>query len=249
MFRLNLGLKPHSGRPQRPIQLPPRQLTQPNPSNNTTTITSYSQLNQDLEVLKLYNNKSNGFFVDIGASDGIELSNTYLLETMYNWKGICVEPIPMKFYSLCRNRLHSRCYRDTVYSESDKQITIDSCNSATLLSDISDNVNDHKDAVNQPNTQITVNTITLTYLLDVTNSPTFIEYLSLDTEGSELEILKSVDFQKYTFGAIDVEHNYVEPRRTEIRNLLTANNYHYVRENKFDDHYQHNSIYKSESDE
>ena len=44
---------------------------------------SYSQLGQDLEVIKTYNNKENGFFIEIGASDGIYFSNTYLLETKY----------------------------------------------------------------------------------------------------------------------------------------------------------------------
>jgi len=85
-------------------------------------------------------------------------------------------------------------------------------------------------------------TITLNDLLEKTNSPLFIEYLSLDMEGSELEILKSVDLKKYTFGLIDVEHNYVEPRRSQIRELLTSNGYHYVRENKWDDSYRHNSV-------
>jgi len=60
---------------------------------------SYSQLGQDLEVLKFYNNKENGFFIEIGASDGLNLSNTYLLETQYKWKGICCEPIPNNFKS------------------------------------------------------------------------------------------------------------------------------------------------------
>ena len=43
-------------------------------------MTSYSQIGQDLDVVRKYNSKRNGFFVDIGASDGITYSNTYLLE-------------------------------------------------------------------------------------------------------------------------------------------------------------------------
>ncbi len=43
-------------------------------------IMSFSQIGQDLEVVEFYKNKSNGFFVEIGANDGITLSNTYLLE-------------------------------------------------------------------------------------------------------------------------------------------------------------------------
>jgi FkbM family methyltransferase len=204
---------------------------------------SNSQLGQDLEVLKFYNNKRNGFFVEIGASDGIELSNTFLLENNFGWRGICVEPIPAKFGLLCNNRLNSVCYQEAVYDETGKPVVFDICNQADMLSGISDNIDCHKTVVNQNKTQITVNTISLNDLLDKSNSPTFIEYLSLDTEGSELEILKSVDFQKYTFGLIDVEHNYMEPRRSRIRELLTSNGYHYVRENKFDDSYRHTSVH------
>lgn len=206
---------------------------------------SHSQLGQDLEVLKFYNNKPSGFFVEIGASDGIALSNTFLLENNFGWRGICVEPIPAKFGLLCKNRPNSMCYQEAVYNETGKQVVFDICNQADMLSGISDSIDCHKTIVNQNKTQIIVNTISLTDLLDKSNSPTFIEYLSLDTEGSELEILKSVDFKKYTFGLIDVEHNYVEPRRSHIKELLTSNGYHYVRENNFDDSYRHNSVHAS----
>ena len=63
---------------------------------------SRSQLGQELKVIKFYNSKKNGYFIEIGASDGIELSNTYLLETQYEWKGICCEPIPSRFEKLVK---------------------------------------------------------------------------------------------------------------------------------------------------
>lgn len=203
---------------------------------------SYSQIGQDLEVLKTYNNKRGGFFIEIGASDGIKLSNTYLLEKKYNWKGICVEPIPRRFEELCKNRPNSFCSNNAVYNESTKQVIFDIANSFDLLSGISNNIDCYKTAVNKNKTQIIVTTISFNDLLEKYNAPLFIDYLSLDTEGSELEILKSVNLQKYIFGLIDVEHNYIEPRRTQIRNLLTSNGYVFLRENKFDDCYKHNSI-------
>ena len=85
-------------------------------------------------------------------------------------------------------------------------------------------------------------TISLLDVLDNANAPLFIEYMSLDTEGSELEILKNFDFRKYTFGLIDVEHNFVEPRRTEIKNLLLSNGYIYIGGNQWDDMYKHSSV-------
>ena len=63
--------------------------------------------------------------------------------------------------------------------------------------------------------------------------------MKIDTEGSELEILKSIDFSQYTFLYINIEHNYIEPRRTEIKTLLLKNGYLYKDENKWDDEYIH----------
>ena len=149
----------------------------------------------------------------------------------------------MKFELLCKNRPNSKCWSNAVYNQSDIQVEFDICNYSDLLSGISDNIDCHKPTVDQNKTQIITTTITLNDLLNKSNSPQFIDYLSLDTEGSELEILKSVDFQKYTFGLIDVEHNFIEPRRSHIKELLTSNGYHYVRENKWDDTYCHNSVH------
>ena len=203
---------------------------------------SHSQLGQDLEILKTFKNKTNGFFIEIGASDGINLSNTYLLETKYNWKGICVEPIPDKFKLLCKNRPNSLCSNKAVFNKSNLHVVFDISHHDTLLSGISAYIDCHAKTVNANKTQIIVQTISFDDLLEEFNAPQFIDYLSLDTEGSELEILKSVNLKKYTFGIIDVEHNYIQPIRTQIRELLTSNGYEYIKENEFDDSYKHKSL-------
>ena len=201
---------------------------------------NFSQLGQDLEVLKFYNNKRDGFFIEIGACDGIEFSNTYLLEKDYNWKGICVEPTPKKFKLLVENRPNSLCWSKPVYNTSNMDVVFDLAENH-LLSGITDHIY-YKHIVNTNKSQVTLKSISFSDLLEQSDSPFFIDYLSLDTEGSELEILKSVDFTKYTFGLIDVEHNYEEPRRSQIRELLTSNGYVYLRANHVDDCYKHSSL-------
>lgn len=209
---------------------------------------SYSQLGQDLAVLEYYNNKEGGYFVEVGAADGIELSNTYLLEKKYNWKGICAEPIPEQYKKLVTNRPNSKCSNDAVYYESGMTLQFDIANnngtnhSSNLLSGISSHIDTHKATVDTNKSTINVNTISLTDLLKQYDAPDFIEYLSLDTEGSEYEILKNFDFDKYKFGLIDVEHNYKEPRRSQIRELLISKGYEYLRENQFDDCYKYKRI-------
>jgi FkbM family methyltransferase len=203
---------------------------------------SKSQFAQDLNVVKFYNKKQNGYFIEIGASDGIGFSNTYLLETEYNWKGICVEPSPKQYAELVKNRPNSSCCDNPVFSTSGQIVQFDIANSCNHLSGISEYIDCYKNLVELDKTTIQLTTISLNDLLKKYNAPTFIEYLSLDTEGSEYEILKSTDFNTYIFGIIHVEHNYQEPRRTQIRKLLLANGYIYLGENIVDDSYRHSSL-------
>jgi FkbM family methyltransferase len=198
---------------------------------------TYSQIGQDLAVLKKYRNKRNGYFVEIGASDGIKFSNTYLLETQYNWTGICVEALPTKMDVLKKNRPKSICINKAVFNKSGEIVSFDIANSFDMLSGISNYIDKHKSRVDSNKTTISVETITLNDILEQNKAPLYIDYLSIDTEGTEFEILKSVDLTKYKFGLIDIEHNYVEPRRTEIKHYLISNGYKFLRENKWDDSY------------
>lgn len=209
---------------------------------------SHSQLGQDIAVVKFYNNKRSGFFVEIGANDGVFFSNTLLLEEKYNWKGICAEPIPYIFERLCKNRPNSSCCSLAVFNESGLEVLFDIANSYDLLSGISSYTDCHKKTIDSNKKQIIVETISFNDLLEKYNAPSFIEYLSLDTEGTEYEILKNLNFTKYTFGLIDVEHNFIEPRRTQIRELLLSNGYKYLKENKWDDSYVHSSIFNQYPD-
>ena len=89
-----------------------------------------------------------------------------------------------------------------------------------------------------------VETRVLSEVLDELKAPAFIDYFSLDTEGSEEEILRPFPFYKYTFGVITVEHNYEEPKRSNIRNILSSNGYSLESQVDFDDWYI-NNIYVS----
>jgi len=192
---------------------------------------SYSQLKQDLNVLKHFNNKKNGYFVEVGAADGINLSNTYLLEKKYDWTGICIEPVPSHYKNLVKNR-DSINLNIAVYDKSGEEVEIAE---AGLLSGIKNDIDKHTQA--KKGKTLKIKTKTLTEILDENNAPNTIDYMSLDTEGSELKILQGIDFNKYKFKYINLEHNYVEPRRTQMRKLLENNGYTYKGANKFDDDY------------
>tara|TARA_R110000868_G_scaffold120055_1_gene318795 strand:+ start:20 stop:637 length:618 start_codon:yes stop_codon:yes gene_type:complete len=203
---------------------------------------SNSQIGQDTAVLAFYKQKRNGYFVEIGAYDGVALSNTLVLEKEYGWTGILSEVVPVRFKDLLNNRPNCHNDNNAVYSKSNLNLVFDVANNSNMLSGISKHIDAHKNTVNANKTQIKVNTISLTDLLDKYNAPSFIDYISLDTEGSELEILMGLDYARYTVGYFDIEHNHVEPRRSHIKSLLKSHGYIYLRENKFDDIYIHNSL-------
>uniref|UniRef100_A0A6C0HMY1 Methyltransferase FkbM domain-containing protein n=1 Tax=viral metagenome TaxID=1070528 RepID=A0A6C0HMY1_9ZZZZ len=209
---------------------------------------SISQINQDIQVLSFYNRKHSGYFIEIGASDGIEISNTYLMERDYKWKGICVEPIPYHYEKLVINRPNSICINNAIYSETGLKLEFDIAMEpigdkfGDGLSGLQKHIDCHKRKVDANKKTIIVETLSINDMLLKCDAPRFIDYLSLDTEGSEYEILKAFDFNKYTIGLIDVEHNFVEPRRSHIKNLLVSKGYVYLGENHADDMYRHGAL-------
>jgi len=199
---------------------------------------SESQLFQDLFVLYTLNSKTNGFFVEFGATNGKSLSNTYLLEKEFGWKGIVAEPGKVWHEDLHKNRsciIEDRC----VWSSTGEELIFFETTNMAELSTIKGYA--ETDYFSEERTQrkeYRVQTISLNDLLKFHKAPDIIDYLSVDTEGSEFEILKGVDFSKYKFRTITVEHN-LTAIRDEIFTLLNKNNYKRVHQDisAFDDWY------------
>ena len=170
----------------------------------------------DKQLLE-YLNYNDGFFIELGAHDGLTESNTKYYEKFKNWKGLLIEP-SIKFRDLTKNRSsknffsNSCCssfenkgkvieflFRDTmtVTFELDNQLKGD------LKEDYLEIAEKHKK--NNIN-KFKIKTTTLNDLMDEFKCPKIIDLLSLDTEGTELEVLKGINFQKYKFRFIVVEN-------------------------------------------
>jgi FkbM family methyltransferase len=184
---------------------------------------SKSQLGQDIFALTVAGLDRPGFFLEFGAADGVALSNSHLLEKRFGWTGILCEPSTAWHDSLKHNR---SCVIDTrcVYSVSGEKISF-SENYLGELSAITAYAEPNASGILKRTTSsYEVETISLLDLLKAHNAPKFVDFLSIDTEGSEFEILKNFDFLSYRFGAICVEHNFADTRQ-KINNLLLANGY------------------------
>jgi FkbM family methyltransferase len=183
---------------------------------------NFSQANQDLSVLYFthYAGKK-GFYVEIGAGDGIKLSNTYLLEKA-GWYGIIVDPVN---YSSENIKLR-KCIKDNraVYSKSGLKLpffSVENIPTAYPQAENFSGILDHIGAYPKtfPNKIIDVETVSLNDLLEQHNAPNKIDYISIDTEGSEFEIISNFDFNKYDVEIFTIEHNGANFRKDVIKLL------------------------------
>lgn len=198
---------------------------------------SSSQLFQDLFVLFTLRERQRGFFVEFGVCDGLTLSNTLLLESSYGWRGIIAEPASCWHDRLKRNRtcaISTAC----VWSESGVALSFNQTNEPELstINQFSDR--DSHAVAREGGNQYQVDTLSLLDLLVKYEAPKTIDYLSIDTEGSELAILEAFDFSKYDIKIITVEHNFT-PQREAICALLSRNGYtnKFTQFSAFDDWY------------
>jgi FkbM family methyltransferase len=200
---------------------------------------SKAQLRQDLFILAETKYKREGYFVEFGATNGIDLSNTYLLETEFSWKGILAEPANAWKLKLHENRPNAFIETLCVWKDSNSLLTFNETDYPELSTiDIFSGNDDWYVNSRQEGKKYKVQTISLNDLLRKYQAPKYIDYLSIDTEGSEYEILKSFNFSEYSIGIITVEHNYT-PQREMIFELLTSQGYKKKYENisNFDDWY------------
>lgn len=195
---------------------------------------SPSQLGQDLWVLSQTNYKKQGFFVEFGATDGVLLSNTYLLEKEFGWRGLCAEPNPKLFAQLKNNRnctVSDACIADI----SGKEVQFILANEYGGIADFANNDghSDKREAYAKTGNIIKLTTISLHEFLLINNAPEKIDYMSVDTEGSEFSILNSFPFEKWDIKLFSIEHNFT-PQRIETCALLESQGYKCV-EAQFDD--------------
>ena len=203
----------------------------------------YSQSKQDIIIDYFFDQKTEGTFVDIGAHDGIRMSNSYFFEKERNWNGICVEPIPEVFEELKKNRTCTVV--NGAIAPVNKELNFRRNHGRTeMLSGIIDYRDKRHDKKTEKEIEvyggssevIKVQGYQLSGLLDQ-HKIDQIDYLSIDIEGGELEVLNTIDFDKYHIKYLTVENNY---NSKEIRDVMKKNDYAFILHNHKDDFYLKN---------
>ena len=208
---------------------------------------SKSQISQDLFVLYFTKQKKDGYFIEIGACDGKHLSNSFALEKR-GWKGIICEPSNFWLQKM-KNR---KCIlsKKAVFSESGKKLIFNEVPKYPELSGFNDYLdNDNNSKLRKDFSSYEVETISLNDLISEYVDKKQIDYISIDTEGSEFEILKNFDFKKCKIEIFTIEHNFIKEKRDKIFKIMTGNDYKRVFENlsHWDDWYlrKDNTVLKS----
>ncbi len=180
------------------------------------------QFLQDIVALLLTNEKRNGFFVEVGVGDGHFISNTLMLERDQGWSGILVEPCK-SFHKSIRAARSAKLDIRAATSDGVGQIEFEEDLGNGEFSSV---------AVSQTTTtgksRYLVDSAKLTDILDDNDAPAQIDFLSIDTEGSEIAILNGLDFARYQFSMLAIEHNHVPGKLAALRKLLEPHGYRQI---------------------
>ena len=188
-------------------------------------------------VFTVFPYKRRGFFLDLAAADGITHSNSYVLEKLFGWNGICVEPNPRFLEKLQERR---SCIIDgSVVSNKREPVTfrIDNGQLGGIVAEDTDNSHETRGEQLETAEAKTYDAVLLNDILERHSAPEFIDYFSLDIEGSEERVIGSIDFGKYRFGCLTIERP--TPRVNEI---LFQNDYLFVKNHENDSFYVHSSV-------
>lgn len=180
------------------------------------------QLLQDIFAVLANAGKRNGTFVEVGVGTGKYLSNTYLMETELDWTGVLVEPNRSSHESIksCRKaHLDTRAATSSTGQTLEFEEVVGSGEFSRLVGSKGHRLDDYQIE------RYEVKTVTLNEVFEEKGMPQAIDFISVDTEGSELGVLKGIDFKKYSFNALAIEHNYDDAKLAAIRALLARQGY------------------------
>lgn len=183
--------------------------------SNGECFPSYSQHGQDIEVFQHLKHLRGGIFVDIGSSAPIGLSNTYSLYKHYGWKGICVDANPEYVQSMRQARKDIPVVQAAVSNRNGERLRFATCKMVGGLEDRfptvgnSTQFNERRKAALDSGECIEVETQTITRILNQHREFNHrdIDYMSIDVEGGELQVLQGINWERYTVKCLSVEHN------------------------------------------
>jgi methyltransferase, FkbM family len=168
-----------------------------------------SQYGEDVLLWKFFKNKRDGFYIDVGAYDGVGFSNTYFFEAI-GWNGILIEPVPQFYESCLAARPHSRVI-NAVVSDGKKRATefsiAEGDNGVGTLSFAGEDKR-QVGRIEKEGGRVRTTRLPSCSLNEVlTSHQGTIDFLSIDVEGKEMDVLRGFDLNKFRPRVVIVEDN------------------------------------------
>ena len=198
------------------------------------------QFLQDKFIIEhFFKNKEEGVFLDIGAGPPIENNNTYFLERELGWTGLCIDPHPRMFEKLKAAR-KCLCLDVAVVPSHEGTMEFMQLDKLEGLSGLveyygernKERIKTLREEFGDAPQIISVKTVPINHILE-THSLFHIDFLSLDIEGGELEVLKAIDFDRFFIDVVSVENNWEDPlfqeaKNSTIRKYMESASYQYI---------------------
>ena len=176
----------------------------------------HSQDGQDMYLEhNIFKGYKNGIYVDVGAHDGVSINNTLYFEKNNNWTGVNIEPIKKVFDKLVINRPNNINLNCAVCNNDGETEFLCNTGYTEMISGIKNNFDPRhlqrlereNNAMGSTTEVIKINTKKLQTIFDE-NNISHVNYLSIDVEGAEFEVIKSINFDKVFIDVIGFENNY-----------------------------------------
>jgi len=187
----------------------------------------FSEAGQDMLVKdNFFKNQKSGFFLEIGAFDGIEGSNCYHFEKFMNWQGIAIEASPLQFEKLKKNR-NCKLINIAIGSENKQVEFYEVVEGFTQMSGINNlNFKDSFERIKKnSNSKINKINIECKTFEKLIPSDQIIDLISIDIEGNEPDVLKSINFDKYQIKVIILENK--TPKELSYLKFFKEKNFYY----------------------
>ena len=201
-------------------------------------ITSKEGRDEFRQVLKFFKNSSNGYFIEVGANDPITNSQTYLLEEL-GWTGVLVEPLKACYEQCVAKRPKSKVFNVACTSpEKIGEQTIYFSHENDVMASLEKNVDD---SYLEYGKEAKIEAVTLNSILENTGIEK-IDFLSIDTEGTELDVLRGFDIKKYKPRLILLEdklntlgkHKFLLNGGYKLVRRIGVNNWYVPKETEFE---------------
>lgn len=176
---------------------------------------SKSQVYQDLFVIFFSNFKKNGIFIEIGGGNGVDLSNTYVHEKKFFWSGLICEPARILQKNIKLNRR----------AKLEKRPISKLSKINTIFYENHDPYQSSLKMSNLNNRKYRTNSLSLNSLIEFHKIGQKIDYISVDTEGNEFDIISNFNFKKYEVNFFTVEHNFNSYKREKILKVMKKNGF------------------------